>query len=275
VSASTDPLISTEELARRLHEPGLRVLDASWSMDGADHRVAFEAGHIPGARRFDLEGAAQPDAPLSHTLASESHFAAFAAACGVSNGDEVVIYDATGMSPSARAWWMFKVQGHHNVRVLDGGLAKWTREGRKIEQGRETGGSGSFAARRVPHRLADMASVREAVRAGAQVVDARPAARFAGDAPEPRAGLRSGHIPGSVNLPWSRLVDATTGAFVGVDEAAALFRQAGIDPSRAVVCTCGSGVTACVLALNLERIGNTEVAVYDGSWSEWATHQPA
>lgn len=274
MSAGVDPLVSTDDLARRLHEPGLRVLDASWSMEGTDHQAAFEAGHIPGARRFDLERAAQPQALLSHTLASESHFSAIASACGVSNGDEIVIYDATGMSPSARAWWMFKVHGHDKVKVLDGGLAKWKAEGRPMEMGPDGGAPGAFIARRVPHRLADIDSVRQAVRAGAQVVDARPPARFSGEAPEPRAGLRSGHIPGSLNLPWSRLVDVPTGALVGAEDAAALFLQAGIDPSRAVVCTCGSGVTACVLALCLERLGNTEVAVYDGSWSEWASEHP-
>lgn len=269
-------LVSTDYLEARLLKPGLCVLDASWFMEGSprDAEAEFSAGHIPGARRFDLQRAAHPDSPFSHTLPSEGHFAAYAGACGVSAADEVVIYDASGMSPSARAWWMFKVHGHQNVSVLDGGLEKWKREGRRLERGADLGVSASYPKRRLPRRVGDIASVEAAARKGEQIVDARPAARFSGEASEPRPELRRGHIPGSVNLPWTRLVDPDTGTFRSTAEMAALFREAGVDPQRPVICTCGSGVTACALALGLEHIGNAEVAVYDGSWSEWATRHP-
>lgn len=274
--AQVGTLVSTDYLEARLLKPGLRVLDASWYMDGSarDADAEFVASHIPGARRFDLDVAAEPASPFSHTLPTEGHFAAYAGACGVSELDEVVIYDASGMSPSARAWWMFKANGHQNVSVLDGGLEKWKREGRRLERGADLGIAASYSARRVSRRLVDMADVDAAVRTGLQIVDARPAARFSGEAAEPRPELRKGHIPGSVNLPWTRLVDPGTGTFRSTSEIAALFRDAGVDLSRPVICTCGSGVTACALALSLERLGNNEVAVYDGSWSEWATRHP-
>jgi thiosulfate/3-mercaptopyruvate sulfurtransferase len=269
-------LISTEELERRLQDPGLRLLDASWYMNGSprDAHAEFLGGHIPGARRFDLERAAQPGAALSHTLPSEHHFSAYAGECGISPENHVVVYDAAGMSPSARAWWMFKVNGHQRVSVLNGGLEKWKREGRRLEQGPATTTPSSYRARRVQHRLVDMAAVAAAAGDGLQIIDARPADRFTGMAPEPRPGLRSGHIPGSVNLPWTRLVESKTGTFLSALELEAVFRQSGIDPLDRTICTCGSGVTACALALALEHIGNSDVAVYDGSWSEWATHNP-
>jgi thiosulfate/3-mercaptopyruvate sulfurtransferase len=276
MSLSFGTLISTEQLERRLNEARVRVLDASWYMKGSprDADAEFQAGHIPGARRFDLERAAQPGAALSHTLPSEHHFSTYAGECGISPEDDIVIYDAAGMSPSARAWWMFKVNGHHRVSVLDGGLEKWKREGRRLDQGPASASPASYSARRVPHRLADMSAVEAATRAGWQIVDARPVERFTGQATEPRPGLRSGHIPGTVNLPWTRLVDPASGTFRRAAEIEALFRDAGIDPMRRTVCTCGSGVTACALALALEHIGNSDVAVYDGSWSEWATRHP-
>ena len=276
MSGSVPTLISTEQLERRLHESGLRLLDASWYMKGSprDAAAEFLAGHIPGARRFDLERAAQPGAALSHTLPPEDHFSAYVGECGISPEDHVVVYDAAGMSPSARAWWMFKVNGHQHVSVLDGGLEKWKREARRLEQGTSAITAASYHARRVPHRFAGMAAVAAASGEGLQIVDARPRERFTGDAPEPRPGLRSGRIPGSVNLPWTRLVHPETGALRSPSEIDALFREAGVDPLDRTICTCGSGVTACALAMALEHIGNSDVAVYDGSWSEWATHNP-
>lgn len=269
-------LVSTEYLEARLLEPGLKILDASWYMEGSprDPQAEFDAGHVPGARRFELERAARPGSPFSHTLPTPAHFSEVVGACGVSADDEVVIYDAAGMSPSARAWWMFKVHGHDRVSVLDGGLQKWTREGRRVEGGVRGSGTASYRSRFEASRFSDMAAVEVASRAGAQIVDARPAARFTGEAAEPRPDLRSGHIPGSVNLPWTRLVDADTGTFRSADEIAQLFREIGVDLEQPVICTCGSGVTACALALGLAHIGSSRVSVYDGSWSEWATHHP-
>lgn len=270
-------LVSANSLEGRLFKPGLRVLDASWYMEsgGRDADAEFLAGHIPGASRFDLDIAAAADSPFSHTLPSPTHFAAYAGACGVSPADEVVIYDACGMSASARAWWMFKVHGHDKVSVLDGGLEAWRRQGRCLERGEDGRVPTHYVERqRVAHRFADMQGVAAASRKGLQIVDARPAARFAGEAAEPRPELRRGHIPGSVNLPWARLVDADTGTFRSANGMAGLFREAGVDPLQPVICSCGSGVTACALALALEHIGNTDVAVYDGSWTEWATRHP-
>ena len=178
------------------------------------------------------------------------------------------------MSPSARAWWMFKLHRHRRVSVLDGGLAKWKREGRRLEAGADAGPAEFYPERREPRRLADFEAVEAAAAAGVQLVDARSAARFSGSAAEPRAGLRSGHIPGSVNVPWVELVDPATGTFRSAGELVALLRTAGVDPLRPAVCTCGSGVTACALALALEHVGNAEVAVYNGSWSEWASRRP-
>lgn len=273
MSLRVGTLVSTDYLAARQLEPGLRVLDASWYMEGSprDPEGEFVKAHIPGARRFNLDRAADPDASLPHTLPSIRHFAAHAGSCGVSATDEVVVYDAGGMSASTRAWWMFKVHGHQRVSVLDGGLQKWQREGRPVERGPDLGLPAAYPRRREPHRVVDMAAVAATANAGGQIVDARPAERFAGHAPEPRPGLRSGHIPGSANLPWSALVDPASGTFRPATEIESLFRAAGIEPLKPVICTCGSGVTACALALALEHIGNPDVAVYDGSWSEWAT----
>lgn len=270
-------LVSVDDLNARLLQPGLRVLDASWYIQGSgrDAKAEFVAGHIPGACRFDLDIAAAPDSPFSHTLPTPRHFAEYAGACGVSAEDEVVIYDAGGMSASARTWWMFKVHGHDKVRVLDGGLDAWKRQGRDLERGDDRSVPVHYMERpRILRRVADMQSVAAATDKGLPVVDARPSARFAGEAPEPRSDLRRGHIPGSVNLPWTRLVDPATGAFRADEEIARLFREAGADPQQPVICTCGSGVTACALALALEHIGNTGVSVYDGSWTEWATRHP-
>jgi thiosulfate/3-mercaptopyruvate sulfurtransferase len=270
-------LVTPEYVEARLLKPGLRVLDASWYAEGSGRNAdaEFVAGHIPGARRFDLDIAAASDSPFSHTLPTPGHFAAYAGACGVASEDEVVIYDAGGMSASARAWWVFKVHGHERVSVLDGGLDAWKRQGRRLERGEDRGVPAHYPQRpRTQHRLADMQAVAAAASRGLQVVDARPAARFAGEAAEPRPELRRGHIPGSVNLAWTRLIDAATGTFRGDEDITALFREAGADPQQPVICTCGSGVTACALALALEHIGNTRVAVYDGSWTEWATRHP-
>jgi len=269
-------LVSTDYLEARLLEPGLRVLDASWYMEGnpRDADAEFAAAHIPGARRFDLRRAAQPGATLPHTLPSERHFAAYAGHCGVSADHEVVLYDAADMSPSARAWWMFKLHRHRRVSVLDGGLRKWKREGRQLASGADVGASEFYPERREPRRVADLAAVEAAAAAAVQVVDARSAGRFSGSSAEPRPGLRSGHIPGSVNLPWTQLLDADTGTFRSAGEIARLCREAGVDPLRPAICTCGSGVTACALALALEHLGNCEVAVYNGAWSEWASRRP-
>lgn len=272
-------LASTAWLAEHLGAPGLRVLDATWFMPGArDAQAEFLDRRIPGARRFDLDAGADPEGTLRHTLAPPSHFAAYAASLSIASTDSIVVYDNAGSAPAARAWWMFKVFGHEDVRVLDGGLPLWVREGRPVAAGPAEAlpaVSGTrFEARPVAARYADAARVDDARRRGMQIADARPAGRFAGVDPEPLPGLRGGHIPRSENLPYMRLLDADDGRLLSRDAIVDAFTRSGIDPARPVICTCGSGVTACVLALALEEAGNGQVAVYDGSWSDWATRMP-
>jgi thiosulfate/3-mercaptopyruvate sulfurtransferase len=279
VSGQGGHLVSTAWLAERLGAPGLRVLDAAWFMPGArDAQAEFLERRIPGACRFDLDAAADPEGTLRHTLPTPAHFAAYAVSLGIASTDTIVVYDNAGTAPAARAWWMFKVFGHEGVRVLDGGLPLWLREGRPIAAGPAealpVAAGTRFEARPVAARYADAARVDDALRRGMQIADARPAGRFAGIDPEPLPGLRGGHIPGSKNLPYARLLDADDGRLLPRDAIVEALACSGIDAAQPVICTCGSGVTACVLALALEEAGNREVTVYDGSWSEWATRMP-
>jgi thiosulfate/3-mercaptopyruvate sulfurtransferase len=270
---SLPPLVSTAWLAGRLRDPRLRVLDASWYLPAAhrDARAEYAAGHVPGARFFDLDHASAHDTPLPHMLPTADDFACYVGdELGVGDEHDVVVYDGSGTNLSAaRVWWMFRAFGHDTVAVLDGGLGKWTAEGRPLESGTPRIEPARFTATLDAARVRDLAAVRGSVRDGAaQVVDMRPAGRFAGRDPEPRAGLRGGHMPGSVNVPFTQLVHAD-GTALSEDELRATLAAAGVRLDRPVVASCGSGTSACSLLLNLERLGVRDAALYDGSWSEW------
>ncbi|MDI1326406.1 MAG: sulfurtransferase [Brevundimonas sp.] len=262
------PLIPTEELAASLNDPGLRILDASWHLDGRDGRPDFEAARLPGAVFFDLDASSDPDSHLPHMLPTPAVFAARMGSLGISERDAIVVYDTVGIRSSARAWWMFRVMGAANVRVLDGGLPKWVAEGRPVESGPSAAPVPAvFSPRHDADAVAELSDIRTALEAEVQVLDARSAGRFQGREPEPRAGLRSGHMPGALNLPFPALleVDGTMKRGTALEQA---FRDAGVDPDRPVVTTCGSGVTAAILSLGLAELGRPS-RLYDGSWAEW------
>ncbi|HYC68966.1 3-mercaptopyruvate sulfurtransferase [Brevundimonas sp.] len=262
------PLISTADLAACLGEPDLRLVDASWHLDGRDGRHDFEAARLPGAVFFDLEASSDPDSDLPHMLPSPAAFEERMGSLGLRETDHVVVYDTVGIRSSARAWWMFRVMGAPRVQVLDGGLPKWLAEGRPVESGPPAPvRPAAFAARLVPELLADSEAVRAALAGQAQLVDARAADRFHGRAPEPRPGLRPGHMPGALNLPFPRIL-SSDGTMKPSGELEAAFRAAGVDPDRPIVTSCGSGVTAAILSLGLAALGRPS-RVYDGSWAEW------
>ena len=266
-----DALVTTEWLAKHRDEPDVRVVDGTWHMPqlGRDARAEFLAAHIPGAVFFDIDAIADHTTTLPHMLPSAEAFAAAVGALGLGSGDRIIVYDVRGVVSAARVWWTFRAFGHDAVAVLDGGLRKWRLEGRPVEAGEAQPAPRTFAARPRPELVRDLAAVRANLTSRAeQVVDARSAGRFAGTEPEPRPGLRGGHIPGSLNLPYETLYRAD-GRLETPDALRAAMRAAGVDLARPIVTSCGSGVTASVLALALHRLGRPDVAVYDGSWSEW------
>jgi thiosulfate/3-mercaptopyruvate sulfurtransferase len=265
------PLVSTDWLADHLGDPGLVVLDGSWHMpaDGRDAKAEYGAAHIPGAVFFDIDGVSDHASPLPHMLPTPALFATAVRRLGADIGSTVVVYDTVGVFSSPRVWWSFRAMGHAKVYVLDGGLKKWVAEGHPVEGGWREPEHGEFKAHPETGLLADLETVRAALAGGAaQVVDARSAIRFRGDAPEPREGLRAGHMPGARNVPWSGVVTAD-GMLAAPAQLMAAFEAAGVDPAEAIITTCGSGITASILALALARLGRDDVAVYDGSWSEW------
>jgi thiosulfate/3-mercaptopyruvate sulfurtransferase len=267
-----EALVSTEWLAANLGAPDLRVVDASYYLpgEGLDPRQEFEAQHIPGAVFFDIDAVKDPTSELPHMLPPPHIFSSKVRKLGLGDGLRFVIYDQRGIFSAPRVWWTFRYFGHEEVAVLDGGLPKWLNEGRPVEEGAARPEERHFTPRMNSLLLRDRAQMLANIEGKAdQVLDARSSARFAGSAPEPREGLRAGHIPGSRNLPFNEIIDPQRQTLL--DEAALRdrFAAAGIDPQRPVVTTCGSGVTAAVLALGLYRIGQRDAAVYDGSWSEW------
>jgi thiosulfate/3-mercaptopyruvate sulfurtransferase len=273
VTPPLDPVVTTEWLAKHLGEPDLRVVDGSWHMPhlARNARAEFEAAHVPGAVFFDIDAIADRSTTLPHMLPTSAQFAAAVGALGIGSGDRVVVYDVRGVVSAARVWWTFRAFGHDAVAALDGGLKKWRAEGRPIDGGAATPRPAAFTARSRPELVRDLEAMRANVASrAAQVLDARSAGRFAGTEPEPRAGLRGGHIPGSLNLPYETLYRAD-GTLKSPDELGAAVTAAGVNLARPVVTTCGSGVTASVLALALYVLGRRDVAVYDGSWSEWGS----
>jgi thiosulfate/3-mercaptopyruvate sulfurtransferase len=266
-------LVSTQWLGERLGRPHLRVVDGSMYLPGSgrDAAAEYSAAHIPGAVFFDLEASSDPASPLPHMLPSAAAFAERMTGLGLADGDEIVVYDGSGANLSAaRVWWMFRVFGHDRVAVLDGGFRKWRLEGRRVETGIPTPPRGHFTARRAPAAATrDLAQVRDLVESGReQIVDLRSAGRFAATEPEPRAGVRGGHIPGSRNLPYQELVGAD-GTLLPEEALRRRITAAGIDPARPIVATCGSGVSACTLIHALHLLGHEQAALYDGAWTEW------
>jgi thiosulfate/3-mercaptopyruvate sulfurtransferase len=266
------PLVSTGWLAERLGHPGLVVLDGSWYLAaaGRDARAEYLAAHIPGALFFDLDQASDAAVPLPHTLPSAEAFTRFARALGIGAHDTVVVYDGSGVNLSApRVWWMFRVFGHERVAVLDGGIGQWTREGRATAAGEARRPPGDFTARLRAAGVRGYASVRAALEERReQVVDTRPAERFDGSVPEPRPGLRSGHMPGSRNVPFASLVQED-GTMLPPQRLGALLAAAGVAADRPVIASCGSGTSACALLLALDLLGRRDTSLYDGSWSDW------
>ncbi len=265
------PLVTTEWLAAEIGKSDLRVIDATLlgAGEAGDARAAFEAAHIPGAVFFDVDEIVDAANPLPHMLPPPEKFASRMQALGLGDGSRIVVYDNSPIHSSARVWWLLTLFGAHEVSILDGGFAKWQAEGRQIESGRPV----------VRHRhftvWADKSSVRteaqmlDNLRTKAeQIVDARSAARFAGTEPEPRAGLRGGHLPGSTNLPIANLF-TDDGTWKQGDALKAAFEDAGVDIARPVVTTCGSGITAAVVYFGATLLGAKSVALYDGSWAEW------
>jgi thiosulfate/3-mercaptopyruvate sulfurtransferase len=266
-----DPLVSTDWLAAHLERRDLALMDATWFMPGTgrDAHAEYAARHIPGAVFFDIDQISDHASNLPHMLPQPADFAMAARRLGIDANSTVVVYDALGLFSAPRAWWSFRAMGHADVAVLDGGLPKWLAEGRPVESGWRDPGHGDFKARFDPSRVRTLEQVRSALACHAeQVVDARPAARFTGETPEPRPGLRSGHMPGARSLPFSELV-APDGRMADEEQLRAAFERAGVDLAAPIVTTCGSGISASVLALGLARLGAPDAAVYDGSWTEW------
>ncbi len=264
-------LVTTEWLAQNLGRRDVRVVDGSWHMPQLkrDARAEFAQAHIPGAVFFDIDAIADRRTPLPHMLPRASEFAQAVGRLGIGSRDRVIVYDTRGVTSAARVWWTFRVFGHDAVFVLDGGLPRWRAEGRTVEAGSPTPRPRRFTARLRRSLVRDLAGMRQNVTTRkAQVLDARSRGRFAGTEPEPRAGLRAGHIPGSFNLPYDELYEKD-GTMLPADALRTKFEAAGLDLTRPVVTSCGSGITASVLALGLHVIGRPDVAVYDGSWTEW------
>ncbi|WP_374470473.1 3-mercaptopyruvate sulfurtransferase [Phenylobacterium sp.] len=264
----TDPFVSTAWLAEHLDK--VQVVDATWFLPGEGvGRESYAAAHIPGAVFFDIDEVADRSTGLPHMLPSPEAFARAAGALGLTRERPIVVYDAQGVFSAPRVWWTLRAMGFPPPRVLDGGLKKWRAEGRPVETGAVSPPASVVEPRREPALVRDLEAVRELLAgAAAQLVDARPAPRFRGEAPEPRPGLRSGHMPGARNVPFGGLVNPD-GTFKSQAELAEAFRNAGVDLDRPIVTTCGSGVTAAGVALALARLGRDDVPVYDGSWAEW------
>lgn len=264
----TSFLISTDDLARDLGAPDLRIVDASWHLDGRDARAEFEQVRIPGAVFFDLDAVSDHTSDLPHMLPTAAAFAEVVGALGISATDRIVVYDTVGLFSAARVWWTFRLMGARDVRVLDGGLPRWRAEARATETGPASPVARThFEPAERPGAVADMATVLAALSGDAQIVDARPAPRFNGEAAEPRAGLRSGHMPGALNLPFKALLD-DTGRLLPTTDLRARFAEAGVTFDRPIITSCGSGVTAAILTLALAELGE-DSALYDGAWAEW------
>jgi thiosulfate/3-mercaptopyruvate sulfurtransferase len=266
-----DPLVSTDWLADHLGDPDVQVVDATWYMTAADGDGArdYAAGHIPGAVHFAIDEIADHASALPHMLPSPAAFAQAAGQLGLRREATVVVYSGAGIFSAPRVWWSLRAMGFDKVLVLDGGVLKWRAEGRPVETTAATPQPTSLAPRHHPELVRSLSDMRGLLANDrVQIVDARPAARFSAEAPEPRAGLRSGHMPGARSVPSSSLM-RPDGTFKSAEELAEVFALAGVDTKRPIVTTCGSGVTAATLSMALARLGAPDAPVYDGSWTEW------
>ncbi len=274
--AVDDPrtLVSTDWLEAHLGDPDLRILDGSWYLPqmNRDPRAEYAEGHIPGARFFDIDELSDHRSDLPHMAPPVEKFISRMRAMGVGDGHQVVIYDGMGIFSAARVWWTFKLMGKTDVAVLDGGLPKWKAEGRPLEDLPPVVRDRHITVQRQAHLVRDVAQVAAASKLGDwQIVDARSAERFRGEGEEPRPGLRAGHIPNSLNLPFGKLFNGD-GTMKDAAGLRAAFTEAGIDLDRPVITSCGSGVTAAILSLGLERLGHAKHSLYDGSWAEWGMY---
>jgi thiosulfate/3-mercaptopyruvate sulfurtransferase len=268
----TDPLVSTEWLAAHIGDANVKILDASFKLPGVLPlpKDDYLAAHLPGAVFFDVDAVSDHSNPLPHMFPSAAQFGRDVGNLGIGNSDTVVLYDAGGWVAAPRAWWMFLSYGHGNVRILNGGLKKWRSEGRPVESGEVKPTPATFKANYDANRVRSMQQLIANVESRKeQVIDARAADRFEGRASEPRPGIRSGHIPGARNVPYNLLFDAATGEMKPLEDLRAAFTGAGVKLDAPIVTSCGSGVSAGVLTLALYRLGITDTALYDGSWSEW------
>ncbi|UYN97689.1 MAG: 3-mercaptopyruvate sulfurtransferase [Enhydrobacter sp.] len=270
--ARPDALVSTDWLASHLTSPDVRIVDGSFFLPAQkrDPKAEFAERHLPGAVFFDIDEIADTSSPLPHMLPSPEKFSARVRKLGLGDGNKIVVYDTAPMTGACRVWWMFRAMGHKDVAVLNGGLPKWLAEGRSVTDDPTVPRDRHFTARldnSLVRSIDDVRALLDSKRE--QVVDARAAARFRGEVPEPRAGLRGGHMPGAFNLPYNDLLDPTTGMMLPAGELKARIAASGVDLSRKVTASCGSGVTACVIALALYLTGAPDAAVYDGSWTEW------
>jgi thiosulfate/3-mercaptopyruvate sulfurtransferase len=267
-----DPLVSTDWLAARLDNPKVKIIDATFKLPGVLPLPIDEylAAHLPGAVYFDVDHIADQKDSRPHMFPGAEQFARDVAALGISSGDTVVAYDSGSWVAAPRVWWMFLSFGHPNVKVLDGGLKKWLREGRPTHSGKVTPKPGKFHAKFDPGYLRSQQDlVGNLATHAEQVIDARPRGRFEGTVAEPRPGMRGGHIPGSRSVPYAELFEAATGAMKPLEELRQTFKSAGVDTAKPIVTSCGSGVSALVVTLALYRLGVRGSALYDGSWSEW------
>lgn len=267
-------LVDTEWLASQLDNPSVRIVDATWTLPNVERTGIedFNAGHIPGALFWDIDAIADPASSLPHMMPDETTFERHMKALGISSDHHVVVYDNVSMMTSARVWWTLRAFGHRKVALLDGGSVKWRAEGRALSTDAPDTPETSFKASFNPAMVRSLDEVRANLDTGAeQVLDARSAGRFAAAEPEPRPECRPGHIPGSCNLPFNTLIDPETSTIRPAAELSARLADSGIDTARPVVTTCGSGITACVLALAMHLTGKDDVAIYDGSWTEWGS----
>jgi len=263
--------VSTDWLALHLKDPDLRVLDASWYLpdQGRDAQAEYAAGHIPGARFFDIDEISDHRSELPHMAPPPEKFMSRMRAMGVGDGHQVVVYDGAGLLSAARVWWLFRYMGHDDVAVLDGGFPKWTKEGRPVEDLPPVIRDRHMIVRVQNQLVRNVTQVSQAMKLqDVEIVDARAKGRFSGEMPEPRPGLRAGHIPSARNVPFTEVLeaDATLKSDAAIRSA---FEAAGVDLSKPIITTCGSGVTAAILGLALQRIGKSDWSLYDGSWAEW------